>query len=109
MTQRRIEYWVIPPQADGASIRYRFFQFSNDNRRLRQWPAGTRYYYIRRYNVRYSTTFSVNGGGNVCYGAATPDGRWCWGLGLDGRQRCSNCCYNVPQVGILRVGDRLSC
>ena len=107
--KRGMEWGVTDVCNDGAAIRYRFFQLGSGGRPVRQWPAGGRYYIASRYGVKYTSQLSLSSGGRVCYGAATPDGRWYWGIGLDGRQGCSDCCYDAPDVGTKPVSVRLSC
>lgn len=40
-------------------------------------------------------------GRQVCYGAATSDGRY-WGIGLDGKHNCENCCWTTTDTAETR-------
>jgi hypothetical protein len=56
------------------------------------WPANGQAWGLDDY-APHQFTLSCNAGEKICYGAwATGDATTYWGVGLDGKQYCSNCC-----------------
>jgi hypothetical protein len=60
--------------------------------RKHAWPGGSKAYNIDDYEV-HSYTLNCRIGEKICYGAwANGDSKTYWGVGLNDRQRCTQCC-----------------
>jgi hypothetical protein len=67
-------------------------KFFSQNRKA-VWPSATSHYNIKDYKVN-SFKLSCIAGEKICYGASVSgNARVTWGMGTDGRQRCTACCY----------------
>jgi hypothetical protein len=67
-------------------------EFYSQNRN-HAWPGGNKAYNIDDYEV-HSFRLTCNRGEKICYGAwVTGNSSRYWGVGINNRQRCSNCCY----------------
>jgi hypothetical protein len=67
-------------------------KFYSQNRKA-VWPGGTSHYPIRDSKVN-SFKLTCIAGERICYGASVSgNARRTWGLGADGKQRCTACCY----------------
>lgn len=57
------------------------------------WPGNNRVYILDDYDTK-NITLSCNYGELICYGAwVQGESSRYWGVGYNGRQSCSNCCY----------------
>lgn len=99
--------WTIEDGCnDGEPIEYRFF-IIRDRQIVAIWPSRSEVYVASTFGSEYTTTVSPGRGGQVCYGAST--GNTYWGIGIDGDESCSGCCYNIPTGGRIDVSRTLTC
>jgi hypothetical protein len=67
-------------------------KFYSQNRKA-VWPGATSHYTIKDYKVN-SFKLTCLAGEKICYGASVSgNARRTWGMGADGKQRCTQCCY----------------
>ena len=96
---------------DGYAIRYRFHEQGSDRRLTgATWPSGSSYWTPSSGSTLYSGALSCEERG-ICYGAEEDrnNSAGYWGVGLDGDQTCSNCCYSCPSSGTRTVQVSLGC
>ena len=90
---------------DGHDMALRFFDKSNN----RVWPGSNQAYVL---NGAETYRLACIPGAQVCLGAtlhSSSDNSY-WGIGIDGDQGCSACCYSCPNEGEQRVGGyNLTC
>jgi len=88
---------------DGYQINFRFFSQDRDA----IWPGRKSHYNTERYNKSVWKKLNCVKGERICYGAQSGEkGERQWGVGLNGRNRCENCCYTCDGTSVKR---RLSC
>lgn len=71
-----------------SPVSYKFYDFTNNS----VWPSSSTHY-VADYNVSYSKIISCTSGATICVGGSPPSGAGSWGVGLDGTQSCTSCCY----------------
>ena len=100
--------WTMSDRCnDGKPIHYRFMEEEN-GRFVWFWPDANRVYVVDEFGEE-TTTINVRAvGDKICFGAETPDGRTYWGVGLDGDQRCDDCCYTA-RAGLQEIRRNLGC
>ncbi len=83
-------------------------KFHSQNRRA-VWPEPGKHFTLADYKVG---TFKLNcvAGEKICYGAA-PSGNATkiWGVGLDGKAKCQDCCFTCggnTKTKVLDLNDR---
>ena len=86
---------------DGEEISYRLFQDDiSGGPWTDQWPQDRPLDYVTpSLNSEGFVQVACPAGKRLCYGAESSDGRWSWGVGLDGTQGCPACCRNCPDSG----------
>jgi hypothetical protein len=90
-----------PTQAAADNITFRVksmaeqraqIMFYSQDRRV-HWPGGGQAYSLNDYSEHEFKLNCVTDE-KICYGAwTTPNQRFTWGSGVDGRGSCSGCCY----------------
>ena len=108
-SQRGVSVGIEDGCNDGYRINYRFYGYNSQNTATRVFPAQNRQYYTPGYNreVRHSLG-CADEVVRICFGAET--GNTTWGVGLDGDQSCTNCCYTCPSSGVTNYRtSRLTC
>ena len=84
-------------------IKVRFFEFDESNSRIASWKES-------KIRANGSSKFNLDcesPGHWVCYGAANQPGYY-WGVGLDGKEVCDDCCAACRTGAIFHAGS-LSC
>lgn len=86
---------------DRYPIDYRFFAYPQGSSTPDEiWPSSSQLYYTGGLGQEYTHRLTCTPGQNICYGAKT--GNRYWGVGIDGDERCSDCCIACPQSGNAR-------
>ena len=85
---------------DGYDMDYRFFEITG-NRKTGVWPVDNLVWTTRSLGTVHTHTLSCKVGTNVCFGARRRKSNPIsyWGIGIDGNQSCSDCCYSCPSSG----------
>ena len=66
-------------------------EFYSQNRN-HAWPGGNKAYNLNDYDM-HNYRLTCNAGEKICYGAwVSGNSSKYWGVGMNNRQRCSNCC-----------------
>lgn len=92
---------------EGATIAVRFFESIKGKLTGQTWPDASdrekNVYLVARGPTR-SHSLRCAPNTRICYGAAySVDGRSYWGLGLNGTESCSDCCYSCgsrPEIAL---------
>ena len=93
---------------DGRDIEYRFFAVNN-NQITGAWPGNNRVYVAKEKGRSDSHTLPCSAGYNkICYGGQSAGGRW-WGIGLNGQERCTDCCWSCPASGESKNTVNMGC
>lgn len=83
-------------------------KFFSQNRR-NVWPGATKVYVIRDYTVKSFPLACINGE-KICYGAwLKGNTKSYWGVGSDGKQKCTSCCYTCngkTETAIVNLNER---
>ena len=97
---------------DGYDFQYRFFErFSDGSLTGRRIPGGGNVYITRSFGQSHSHRLNCSSSAGYCVGAnrrGINETRY-WGVGIDGDQGCTDCCYSCPTSGERTVGRRLVC
>lgn len=90
---------------DGKKVQMRFFEQRSGVRTGRRWPGGNSVYTTLAVGTAVLLgPFACSSGINICYGAQIEDSTTYFGLGLDGTERCNDCCYKCGPSPSLRFG-----
>jgi uncharacterized membrane protein YhaH (DUF805 family) len=82
----------------GRTVRARLF----DNTNGLVWPSSGQYYSANPGGV-VDVTITCRLGANICFGAAAdPPSNSYWGVGLEGRNTCRDCCYACANTRVDR-------
>ena len=73
---------------DGQDVQYRFF----DDTTKQQWPADPTQVYVMKFGATVNNMLTCNTGDRICLGAGQAMGVNSWGVGIDGKAGCPNCC-----------------
>ena len=97
---------------DGYDFQYRFFeQSSGGSLTGRRYPGSGNVYVTGALGQSRSHRLNCSSSAGYCLGAnrrGINETRY-WGLGIDGDQGCTDCCYSCPTSGERTVGRRLIC
>ena len=97
---------------DGYDFQYRFFeQSSGGSLTGRRYPGSGNVYVTGALGQSRSHRLNCSSSAGYCLGAnrrGINETRY-WGLGIDGDQGCTDCCYSCPTSGERTVGRRLVC
>ncbi|MDE0510196.1 MAG: pre-peptidase C-terminal domain-containing protein, partial [Gammaproteobacteria bacterium] len=97
---------------DGYDLQYRFFeQFSGGSLTGRRIPGDGSVYVTGSFGQSHSHRLNCSSSAGYCLGAnrrGINETRY-WGVGIDGDQSCTDCCYSCPTSGERTVGRRLVC
>jgi hypothetical protein len=80
-------------------------KFYSQDRKGFEWPGGGKVYTLDDSDV-HSIKLRCLGGEKVCYaGWVTGNSKLYWGVGADGKQGCSGCCFtcNGGQTPIIHL------
>lgn len=90
--------------SDGYTTQLRFFDAANGL----IWPSNDEVYILEGSNT-YSLRCRT--GADVCYGAQpnNPFTNAYWGVGIDGDQSCTDCCYTCPAGEVTLPQRTLTC
>ena len=110
---RGINFRITDACNDGYDMNYRFFANDASSDVIGVWPEAGRVYVTRRLGETYTHTLACTSDTDkICYGAqresSSGDNSY-WGVGLDGDEGCSGCCYSCPSSGSVTGGIRLTC
>ena len=107
-----LELTVIDGCNDGYNIEYIYFGFRSSppsGSADVQWPAVGQVYVTNGLNNSSSSHRLSCAGGikSVCYGAQVRQNGsdTYWGIGIDGDQSCTGCCYSCPASGTNTAGS----
>lgn len=82
--------------SDGRGLQVKLFDKTNSL----VWPDASHVYVVGSGGT-FQQTISCRRGANVCYGAQTdPSNGTYWGVGIDGRQGCSTCCFTCADTTV---------
>jgi hypothetical protein len=77
--------------SNGQQVYLRFFDTTDHV----QWPPDTTQVYVLNYNNDQKFSLSCVTNAQICYGASVAgNNSGYWGVGENGDQSCSNCCYS---------------
>lgn len=62
-----------------------------------QWPSSTRHWILDDDRQHTLTAGQCQPGEKICYGGSYQNNSFHWGVGLDGKHACSNCCITCGQ------------
>jgi hypothetical protein len=97
-TTARMEWSLSDGCNDGLGIGVRLFDRTNNL----VWPNASQYWRTGAGGT-INVPISCERGARICYGAATdPQTTRYWGIGLDGRQGCDDCCYTCDDYRVSR-------
>lgn len=104
VAQARAESLLFSVQSEYPYIVH--IAFYSDDRNW-EWPGGDQVYVLDDSRV-HDYSLNCNYGEKICYGA-WPKGtrKSYWGVGPDGNQSCSDCCYvcNGGETGVIVLRD----
>lgn len=106
-------HWTIEDGcSDGIGLHYRFFLLTRagNGTEIGRWPSSGRVYVVESGGSQTHSLNASSSSAKVCYGASRPSGYSgsYWGLGLDGRHGCDDCCYDA-KTSAQTVSTRLTC
>lgn len=80
-------------------------KFFSQDRKGYEWPGGGKAYNLDDSDV-HAIKLKCLGGEKICYGGwVTGNAKLYWGVGADGKNRCTSCCFtcNGGQTPVLTL------
>ena len=93
---------------DGRQIEFRFFGYRNGNVET-EWPGDRKVYKTKNFNSPVDYKLSCKKSEKICYGGKSVGGKYRWGVGINRRKGCSNCCITCPQHGQYKTATNMTC
>lgn len=90
---RQLDSQIVGEVTFSVECKYQYkvqIEFYSQNRSV-AWPGNDKAYDIDDYET-HVYKLKCNSGENICYGAWTLDGSKYWGVGMNDRFACDNCC-----------------
>lgn len=81
---------------NGERIDFRVFDLDDSL----VWPADTSMHYFQDPGTSGYVDLACTIGANICWGGQQVSHGLTWGVGIDGRGACTNCCYHCAAMSV---------